>query len=351
MTLLLGDYVVRGEIINTEPYSTHGFLELRGCDRPLVFQLTGDCTEDLRGKHVRFAATRVVDNAVFEDDGIAWQQVGPTSEITANRRVRIAGTPPDDGRTHVEPELAPPFEWARCLYIEWHGQNGRVVVQIPDPLLEFVDPEDEWDNQERWSPSNVDDMYGLEPPHDEDRAFRHDDPSTSDEGDDDPYGLFPEGFESQFESEAAETDRLIGSSSNPNSADSMQEIELLDELIENGEGDPIATIFDTPLRLRHPDKLEDDELEAELKSLLAQLALYGIAVDVCEHFSPRDTYVWLLEEIVPKECAYPELRRTQWIQHFSTSDDCAECDADFEIELDGLEDEADGETRDDDLSF
>jgi hypothetical protein len=373
MALRLGDFVLRGEIINTDRYSTHGYLELRGHDRPLVLQLTGDCSADLAGQHVRFevrgadeidAVDAAGDEAgafePFHAEGLAWQQVGPTGEITAARTVKVLSGPPQDDYDAVRSGESPPFEWKRCLYLEWYGQNGRVVVELADPILEFVEQDEEFDPGLPDPDDLVDDPFDLSDADAGDATIPGDDepdfgPARPpiDEGDDDPYGLFPEGFESQFESRAAETDRFIGSSRSETD-DTLSEVELLDNLIENGEGDPIGTIFDTPFKIRRPDGLDDAAVEAELKVLLAQLALYGIAIDVCEHYDPRQTYSWLLDEILPKESAYPELRDTQWVQHFSTSDDCPDCDAEFEIEFEERDvdlDLDDDDDLDDDVPF
>ncbi len=328
MVLELGEFVLQGEIINTEPYSVHGYLELRGCDRPLVFQLTGDCAEDLRGKHVRFAATRWTTRDAFEpgdhvEGPLLWQQIGPTGEVSVSRRSKVV--PDSEGGESPKP----------CLYLEWFGQNGRVVVEVVDPLVEFVDLDLEEDDPGSTTlrPTLPEPQFG-EPEPDVEPDDHADHPEDTDE--DDPYGLFPDGLDAEFETSAAETDRMIsgGSASDLQDApDVGKEIELLDELMESGEGEPIAMIFEAPFRLRRPESLTEEEAEVELKKLLAQLALYNIAIDVCEHFSPGEVYEWLMNDILPKERAYPELRRTQWVQHFSTSDDCPECDAEFD-ELD-----------------
>ncbi len=109
-----------------------------------------------------------------------------------------------------------------------------------------------------------------------------------------------------------------------------QELELMDELIERGVGEPVGALFDGPLRLRRPDQLNDREAEQELKALLAQLALHGIALDICVHFTAAEAYRLLVERICREENAYAELRGTQWVQHFSTADFCPACQAEFE---------------------
>ena len=51
-----------------------------------------------------------------------------------------------------------------------------------------------------------------------------------------------------------------------------------------------------------------------------QLALYGISIHVCPHFTVHETYRWLLEDIFTEELAHKELRHTQWVQGFSTGE-------------------------------
>ena len=63
--------------------------------------------------------------------------------------------------------------------------------------------------------------------------------------------------------------------------------------IDEGEGDPVGMIFDGPMQFPRPDQLSYDQIEETLKSLLAQFALYGIALHVCEHFTPRDVLLSL----------------------------------------------------------
>jgi hypothetical protein len=84
--------------------------------------------------------------------------------------------------------------------------------------------------------------------------------------------------------------------------------------------------------LRRPEGLSEEDAEAELKVLLARLALHGVALDMCEHYTAAEAYRLLIEEICQEERAYAELRGTQWVQHFSTSDHCAECEAKYEAE-------------------
>jgi hypothetical protein len=395
MAMRLADLVVRGELFNTRSYSVHGWLELQGAEQPLVLELTGNCSPDLRGWHIRFenrnpppgedcaglpelgqpggegpgpqqelrcegpAQTQHPDDvppfaAPFLPLGLAWQQVGPTGTMTAARKVRVAPCPPKGLCSRREPGEPPTGEWKRCLHLEWFSQNGRVVLVLPDPILEFVE-------KTQWNEPSAEDVpssvNGDAPPSqpsepqnaaegrsdttsirlDEDGNIevRDESPLDKDETPDDPYRLFPTDLERQFEAEALATDQAI--QDDDDKPQCVREAELLDHLIETSEGVTLDELFDGPLKLPLPEQLDDEQVEGALKTLLTQLALFGIALDVCEHYTPRAAYKLLLDQICREERAYPELRNTQWVQHFATSDFCPRCEAKFEQEFQDYE--------------
>ena len=379
MALRLDDLLISGELINTENYSTHGWLRLRGHEQTLMLQLTGNCSPDLAGKHVRFeprdSADREADDSPvdFDFEGLAWQQVGPTGEMTAERQVKVSDCPPEELYERSKLGEPPPFEWKRCLYLEWFSQNGRMVIELVDPIVEIVEDDDDTDDESASAAEidsdedDDDDAYtaavGFPPEEllddDEDdspdalTAEMSEEDEADPDSDDDPYGLFPKGLQQQFDLEASQLDFTIeDDESKPRS---LREMELMDELIEGGEGDIIASIFDEPVKLPRPEQLDDTQAEAALKSLLSQLALFGIALSVCEHFTPRDAYRLLLDEICTEERAYPQLRNTQWVQHFMTSEFCEACEAEMEQEFEDYErrrdERRDDDPADDDLPF
>ena len=379
MALRLSDHVLCGEIINTGHYSVHGWLGLRGCRRPLLLQLTGDCGADLKGRHIRFEIqgfedeeesgpdgdTDAIDKFVggpldSEPDtidtlGLAWQQIGPTGTMRADRKAKVSDCPPGELYLRTKLDEPPPFEWKRLLYLEWFSQNGRVVLELADPVIEFVEEDDSEEdpaaNREgnAAGDSQVEFLGDLppdaDPPSagpditaihlDEDgNAYLEDlTPEISEDADEEenPFGVVSDELQRQFDADAYQTDWEI--QSDEDKPRSLRELELMDDLIENSPGEPIVSIFDVPVKLPSPDKLDDAEAEEALKTLLAQLALYGIALDVCEHFTPRDCYRLLIENICQEEHVYPELRNTQWVQHFATSDYCEACLAEFDEEV------------------
>ena len=346
MALRLNDLVVCGELIATRHYGVHGWLGLRGTDRPVSLQLTGNPDPDLIGRHIRFEARAVHPELLPEAPerpdltNLAWQQIGPTGTMTAARTVRVADCPPAELYRRAKLGEPPPTEWKPCLYLEWYSQNGRVVVELIDPIIEDVPAEA---GETAVADDSAADDPLLEDPGDDtisalgaDDAMdaglsEIDDSEFSGPPDDDPYNLFPDELQQELDAQARNLDRQLDSGEEK--PRDIREMELLDDLIENSDGEPIVSLFDSPLKLPRPDDLDDVQAEQALKVLLAQLALFGIALDVCRHYTPRDAYRLLLEEICVEERAYPELRQTQWVQHFMTSEYCDQCDAEMEEEF------------------
>jgi hypothetical protein len=373
MAWRLGEQVICGELFNTRRYSVHGWLQLRDQEQPLMLELTGNCDPDLAGWHIRFEARenpQAGEGAPAGEsspgapsDGkkpfMAWQQIGPTGTMTAARKVKVTDCPPLELYRRCELGEPPPFEWKPCLYLEWFSQNGQVVVELVDPVIEYVERKDlkgssaealrkadtapEADSESEGDPESegnstsgglqitsirVDDTGEVEI-RDETPAAARQGEEGDEEHQDDPYRLMPDELQQQFDSQASETDRLL--QGDEDDAQFIHELELMDDLMEQSPGEALGSIFDGPLRLPRPEQvISDEQAEGALKTLLAQLALYGIALDVCEHCGPREAYRFLLEKICPEGRAYPQLRNTQWVQHFATSDYCAECEADAE---------------------
>ena len=87
------------------------------------------------------------------------------------------------------------------------------------------------------------------------------------------------------------------------------------------------------MKLPSPDSLDDAQAEQELKTLLGRLALHGIAVHVCEHFTPLETYRLIVENLLREQTGYAELRPTQWVQNFMTHEFCEACDAEMDRKI------------------
>ena len=106
----------------------------------------GNCDPDLKGWHIRFEPSAPEDPGQPDDDSpagipetIIWQQVGSTGNMTAARKVKVTKCPPHELYMRCKAGEPPPFEWKRCLYLEWYGPNGRVVIELADPTIEYVE--------------------------------------------------------------------------------------------------------------------------------------------------------------------------------------------------------------------
>ncbi len=113
----------------------------------------------------------------------------------------------------------------------------------------------------------------------------------------------------------------------------LHEMKRMDYCLEHEEETPLSAFIGDYNQIPDPESLNDKEIEIELKSLLARLVMYGVVLDVCEHFSPRECLRLLLNEIIPDEGAYASLVRTGWAQHFCTWEYCTACEEELEKEF------------------
>jgi hypothetical protein len=357
MALRLGEEVLYGDLTNTSHYATHGVIILRGAEpgqeTRLILELTGNCGRDLRGKHFRFrpaddspadAIFRLEDYTGFQD-----RQIGPTGTMTTQGWVRALPCSVEEFLRRTSLGEPPPTPWKRHLYLEWYGQNGRVLVEMADAVVEQCvrEPRDK-DDEGDWE---ILPNLALPPRHmdappagpgitiirrDGDEAHietwtpperpRHETDEASDTA----------ALQRQFDAEAAAIDRALrGEGDTPDTADSdsdaIAEMELMDYCLEHSETRPISSLLGGTEDLPPPENLDDEAVESALKVLLGQMAIFGIALDVCEHFSPRDCYRLLRDKILPEPHAYAELAGTGRVQHLSTYDFCPACEAEGEL--------------------
>jgi hypothetical protein len=361
MPLRLSNLVVCGEIFNTSRYSVHGWIGLRGQEQVIHLQLTGNCAPELAGWHFRFEARDAAQEKTPTPaekrllQGFAWQQVGPTGEMT----VRDASPVPSSGKSAAA---------KRCLQLEWFSQNGQVLIELVDPQLEMVefndldvnpagpprpraDTDDElFDGDPTYSDPQED---PLDPgdevldaiPWEDDEEEEEPAWLGEDTDEEDPYELLPEDLKQQFDDAACKTDRELSLDPAPYEAplwvpnedevapDVIREMELMDNCLEHAKAELLSDLFEGPIQLPRPEQIaSDEEAERVLKRLLAQLARCGVALAVCHHFTPKDAYRLLIEEICVEERAYRELQGTQWVQTFMTSEYCPQCEEEFERE-------------------
>ncbi|HUW61625.1 MAG TPA: hypothetical protein VMZ06_11510 [Candidatus Bathyarchaeia archaeon] len=360
MAYRLGEYVIYGELWNTRHYSTHGGIILRG-EQPgqevqVRLELTGDCERDLRGKHIRFEpGEEDKGEAVFREEdnrGFQISQIGPTGTMTAQGWARVLPCSVEEFMRRSELGEPPPTPWKRRLYLEWFSQNGRVVIEMADPVVEVCvresrdeDDEGEWELLPNLAlpPRAIEpgavtgpEITAIHLDGDEVRTERWTPlPPGPVEEDEAPSSAM---LQRQLDAEAAAIDRAMrgeteSSDDDESESEATHEMELIDYCMDHCEEQPISSLLDGTDKLRLADELNDKEVEAELKTLLARMAMLGIALDVCEHFTPRDCYRLLKDKVLPEPHAYAELIGTGWVTHIPTYEYCEICEAMAELEF------------------
>lgn len=329
MPLTLGDYVVAGEIINRRRNSTHGWLALRGEDHPILVQLTGDPSADLVGKRFRF---EIPDDRPLPSpppppldfEKIASQQIGPTGKMTILPADSSAG-------------------FAKRIHLEWFSQNGHVVVELVDPVLEWV--EDDEEDRRRQKEQEMSAGAGVAAEAEVPGALDFGLEGLPDDDEDDPYGLFPPGLDEELAEEDESGEVAADEGGQPPAPRDWSEVipgiddetkrmyEEWDEVTHGTKDVPLSEIFDPPIKLFTAEQLEEQDdavVEAALKELLKRLALLGVALAICEHYTPKMTYRYLAQEILPQYGVHPRLPQIGWVQHYDTSEDCTQCQAEFD---------------------
>ena len=361
MAYRFGEHITWGLIDNRRRNTTRGMLHFWGEPQvALDFTLTGDCSPDLRGKLVRFWCRqdpwecKPLDPALCK--GFHWRQIGATGQMTASGWVKSMPCSGEEFMRRAALGEPPPTPWVRRLYLEWYGQNGCVVIEMADPLVEQCPFTDEIDDRplsrdELWAPlPNLAMMPAAalkdSPPaglgitqisRDEDGTLIKHWSKVTDEWvvelDDEEAQVLENGRPEEEESDE----------------DFMAELELMDDCLEHG-GTPLLDLLGDMGVPPAEDCLDDEALSTQLKLIIGRLAQFNVAFDVCEHFTEREAYRLLTEEILPEEYGYPEMAGTEWIQHYSTHEFCATCDEEAERAYENYKDR-DPDNPEEDVPF
>jgi len=113
-------YLIEGELDNTNPGKVTGWMKFAGKKEKATFDLEGNFHRDIRGAKIHFSndADADIDETQRYMDGLASHQTGKTGDITA-------GLPPKD--------------YVDYPYIEWYSdENGRVVIELEPVQVEVV---------------------------------------------------------------------------------------------------------------------------------------------------------------------------------------------------------------------
>jgi len=115
------EYLLEGELDNTQPGKVTGWMRFAGMKEQVAFDLKGNFHRDIRGAKIRFAGSGREDDAQAAGymHGMSAEQVGEVGDITA-------GLPPAD------------YVSGHC-YIEWYSEeNGRVVIELGQDQVQVI---------------------------------------------------------------------------------------------------------------------------------------------------------------------------------------------------------------------
>ena len=345
MALRLNDDIIAGGVINnTERNSIRGHIYFKTHEFPLIINLTGNCTNQFAGRHLRFTVRDQDITSDFDRSILADQQIGPPGNMYIDYVRWFPGTVE---QAYLRSKLGepPPMYWKPRLYFEWYSQNGNIVLELLDPTIEFNDkqhpeklfipdpPFADPNNPPKCEPPKI-----TEVSFDEEGNFNTEDISASfsDENnseDIDPYNLFPENIDDIIKDEADS-----GFVNEPDEK-TKKLFEQMDIVTYGTKDEPICTLFDPPIQLPNEDTLSDEQIDDKFHELLMRLAMLSIALDMCKHYTPRKAYKLITETLLKEEQVYPGLPGTGYVQHYMTHEFCEECDKEMEEEYKDIDKE------------
>lgn len=372
MALRIEQSVLRGEIRNSRKNSVSGWLEVlkkhtqRGQisteTAVIAISLAGNLAGEFSGRDFRFRVREQditgVDAALAEDFHL--QQVGVMGD-SLYRMVRVPLIPMEEFMNSLQRGDSPPEEQRVSLYLEWFSQNGRVVLELLDPKLEFDGSYIEFADSE---PGENPIANSSLPPsmttfiRQNDGSFEvFDDSNSLSQSDEDTeptealqtdsedlFNLFQAGLEDQIRlsaaqetpdtfnepTEASATNRPSWEDLIPGiNAETKALYEQWDEVLHGENDEPLMWLFEEPLSLPKPAALTDEKQAWEvLSTLLGAMALRGVAFEMCPHFSAMDAYRLLIEELLPEANVHPNLVQSGFICHYCSWEFCDKCQQD-----------------------
>ena len=370
MAARIGDYILAGELRNVRRNGVFGWIEFAP-DYGIRLELTGNMSGSLAGKHVQFTmpGRQIPEWAETEDapeviEELVDRQIGVVI-LMEMRRLLVPDVSTDEFIALPREEQKKHLIEKDCLHLEWASQNGTVVAQLVSPQIEFVDVTEDDEDDANEEPDDLDGDFGLgitEIHIDENGVPHVENGLTEDdeEEDDDPFGLCDTTLEQSVaealghplaedeESKSRKWEDIIPGLD----PETKAMYEQWDEIFEGKKDQPVSYLFPKLLKLPKPENVSsDEEAEPFVQAILAQLALLSVALDVCEHFTPMETYRLLITEILPTAKVHPELAASEMVQHYSTSDFCKKCEEEFDAEFDAErrsngEDESDEDSAD-----
>lgn len=346
MALRLNHLVVEGEIDNTRKGHVTGWIKFS--DRPdrVTLDLAGNCAPDLAGWRFRIKRLRPAPDWAEPGDStsLAPRQTGKAGAITAEQRLKEFDCSTSELLAHIRLNEPPPFRWRNALYLEWFSPtNGRVVIQdtrlgverMGERAFELTaddlsrsrrDAQRELDDflEDGWLIQGLSDGTGLgfvvrkDEEDQRDRAVRE--------------------LQEQLDRQGLDLERAVRKSLRDDDQDpddpasAIHEMELLDAFIDDpSRGCRVRELFDPPLQPTPSRDIPDDRIAEELENLRRLLLSKNVCIHICKHYTPRMAYEWILD-VVLDEPVMAQIAQTQIMVNFMTSDDCEQCQREFEEE-------------------
>lgn len=185
------DWVLDGELDNTTPGWTSGWIQLQGIDEPLQLKLAGNCHPDLAGWKFRIVRSEPIPEWVGTMDytGIATDQSGTIGDVTADQMLRHYECSWDEFVRRLHEGNPPPTTLRKSLYLEWFSNhNGRVVIQCTRLAVErigeraFELTDEQWSEQAK---NNDEEMsfflHQIGDAFEQQSSLQKDEPNESDE--------------------------------------------------------------------------------------------------------------------------------------------------------------------------
>jgi hypothetical protein len=120
-------YLIEGELDNTEPNHVRGWLRFHGLSEAVLLDLAGDFHRDIRGAriHLKGLDGPAPADARQHMKTFAAEQTGKVGDITAGR---------------------PPRDYVSYPYVEWYSEeNGRVVLELLPEQVEVLGTPIPWE--------------------------------------------------------------------------------------------------------------------------------------------------------------------------------------------------------------
>lgn len=114
------EYLLEGELDNTQPGKVTGWMRFAGMKQKVTFDLDGNFHRDIRGAKIRFQGNGWEGDpkAAGYMQGMSVEQTGEVGDITAG---------------------LPPCDYTRHPYVEaYTEENGRIVIELAPDQVEVI---------------------------------------------------------------------------------------------------------------------------------------------------------------------------------------------------------------------